>query len=93
MLNVNVTAVAAENGGLTFSLESTTGFPPLPVYQWFYNGVLIPADSTNPVISSYPDITFTNISRNDSGNYSMTASVSGAGSVTGYFILDVQCKC
>ena len=44
-----------------------------------------------PNVASYPNITFNSVSRNDSGNYSITVS-NEAGSVSTFFILDVQCK-
>ena len=79
-----------ENSPLTFtSIVQTPGYPDLPTYQWYHDGVLInTSTSTNPNVSVYPNIVFSSVTRTQSGNYSMTASTEG-GDSTGYFILDV----
>ena len=87
-----VTEQVDENSSYTFSIETTTGFPPVPSqYQWYYNNVAISQDSTSPIVSVYPDISFTSVSRNDSGTYSITVT-NDAGSINGSFILDVLCE-
>ena len=88
---VSIPQSVIENTTFSFNIENTTGYPLLPQFTWFYNEVVISPDSTNPNISVYPYITFSSVSRSQSGNYSMIASNEG-GNSTGYFILDVQCK-
>ena len=57
-----VTEQVDENSPYTFSIETTTGFPPVPSqYQWYYNNVAISQDSTSPIVSVYPDISFTSV--------------------------------
>ena len=74
------------------NIQQSPGFPLLPSYQWFHDGVAINTDtSTNPNVSVYPNIVFSSVVRTQSGNYSMTASTEG-GDSTGYFILDVLGK-
>ena len=89
-----VTEQVDENSPYTFSIETTTGFPPVPSqYQWYYNNVAISQDSTSPIVSVYPDISFTSVSRNDSGTYSITVTNHvDAGSINGSIILDVLCE-
>ena len=74
-----------------FNIETTPGFPVLPnSFQWFFNGE-VPQNISRIITLDYPNITFTNVIRGDSGNYSIVAS-NAAGSVAGFFLLDVQCK-
>ena len=80
-----------ENSAFSFNIESESGYPLLPQFNWYYNNVVISPISNNPNISVYPYISFLSVSRSQSGNYSMIASNEG-GDSTGYFILDVQCK-
>ena len=90
-----VTEQVDENSPYIFSIETTTGFPPVPSqYQWYYNNnVAISQDSTSPIVSLYPNISFTSVSRNDSGTYSITVTNHvDAGSINGSFILDVLCE-
>ena len=67
------------------------GFPTVPEFTWSFNGVIIPNNATNPTVSNYPNISFSSLSRTQSGNYSITV-YNDAGTTTGYFILDVTCK-
>ena len=80
-----------ENVTFSFNIENTTDYPLLPQFTWFYNEVVISHDSPNPNISMYSYITFSSMSRSQSRIYSMIVSNEG-GNLTGYFILDVQCK-
>ena len=84
--------VLAEGEDFQFNIQTTSGFPPMPAsYQWLYNDVNIPMDSLNPIVSNFPNITFSNVSRHFSGNYSVSA-INNAGTASGWIILDVQCK-
>ena len=71
---VSIPQSVIENTTFSFNIENTTGYPLLPQFTWFYNEVVISPDSTNPNISVYPYITFSFVSRSQSGNYSMIAS-------------------
>ena len=83
---------AEENSVFTFNISLLEGFPPVPSYQWYHNGVPINTDaSINPNVSDYPQIVFNLLLRTHSGNYSMIATTE-AGNSTGYFILDVLGK-
>ena len=83
---------AVENMAFSFNIEQSAGFPLVPSYQWYHDGMLIDTDtSINPNVSDYPQIVFSSVMRSDSGNYSMIATTEG-GNSTGYFILDVQCE-
>ena len=92
-MKLSTPVIAVE--GIPFSytdIVQTPGFPLLPSYHWFYNGVAINVTTnTNPNVSVYPNIVFSSVVRTQSGNYSMTASTEG-GDSTGYFILDVLGK-
>ena len=81
----------AEGDIFTFNIEAASGLPVLPgSFQWYFNGDIL-QNSSKIVTLSYPNITFTSVDRNNSGNYSITAS-NTAWSVFGFFVLDVQCK-
>ena len=80
-----------EGNMFVFIAEETPGFPILPdSFQWSLNGEML-QNSSRIITSSYPDITFVSIDRDDSGNYSIVAS-NKAGTVVGFFVLDVLCK-
>ena len=88
-----------ENSAFSFNISQSLGYPPDPsqnsqratlTYQWSLNDTFInTSTSINPNVSAYPQIVFSSVIRDHSGNYSMTAT-NEAGSSTGYFILDVQ---
>ena len=81
----------AERDMFVYNAEETPGFPILPdSFQWFLNGEILQG-SSRINISSYPNITFVSVDRDDSGNYSIVAS-NKAGTVVGFFVLDVLCK-
>ena len=83
---------AVENSFFSFNIEQFEGFPLVPSYQWFHDGVPINTHtSINPNVSDYPHIVFNPLLRTHSGNYSMIATTE-AGNSTGYFILDVLGK-
>ena len=88
-----VTDQVLENSPYSFTIETIPGFPPIPrQYQWYYNnGTAIPQGSSEPNVSAYPDISFNNVNRHDSGTYTITVT-NGAGSINGSFILDVLCE-
>ena len=76
----------------SFDIEQSAGFPLVPSYQWYHDGVPIDTNtSINPNVSDYPQIVFSSVMRSDSGNYSMIA-ITEAGNSTGYFLLDVLGK-
>ena len=80
--------------GYPFSLyiEQTEGFPIVPDdYEWSFDGTSISEGGSNPNISVYPVIIFTNVNRTDSGNYTVTVYNEG-GTSTGFFILNVLCE-
>ena len=61
-------------------------------YQWRHDEMLIDTDtSINPNVSDYPQIVFNPVTRDQSGNYTITVSTFG-GDTTGYFIMSVHCK-
>ena len=93
VLRRETTAMAAvENMAFSFNIEQSAGFPLVPSYQWYHDGMLIDTDtSINPNVSDYRQIVFNSVMRSDSGNYSIRASTE-AGNATGYFILNVQCE-
>ena len=92
LVSESATQLVPEGNDFIFDIETMNGFPLVPSdYQWLFNGIQVPSNSLNPNVSAYPNITFTNISRNDSGNYSITIT-NEAGTTNGYFLLDVQCK-
>ena len=77
---------------LSLYIEQTEGFPIVPDdYEWSFDGTPISEGGSNPNISIYPVIIFTNVNRTDSGNYSITVSNEG-GTSTGFFILNVLCE-
>ena len=81
----------AEGDMFLYNAEETPGFPIIPdSFQWSLNGEIL-QDSSRISISSYPIFTFVSVDRDDSGNYSIVAS-NKAGTVVGFFILDVLCK-
>ena len=80
-----------ESNTFSFNMEQSAGYPPVPSFQWYFNGEEISPSSSNPNVSVYPQIVFSPVLRSQSGNYSMTASTEG-GDSTGYFCLDVLCK-
>ena len=82
------TVTIAEKSSFSFNMELSAGYPPVPSFQWYFNGEEISPNSSNPNVSVYPQIVFTSVLRSQSGNYSMTASTEG-GNSTGYFILNV----
>ncbi len=78
----------AEGAPFSFNIQDTVGFPSEVLsYEWYYNGVDIP-DGANT--TQYPNITFTSVTRTDSGNYSIVVNHQG-GAVNGSFQLNVQC--
>ena len=88
---VTTAMTAVENMAFSFNIEQSAGFPLVPSYQWYHDGVPINTHTINPNVSDYPQIVFSSVMRSDSGNYSIRASTE-AGNATGYFILDVQCE-
>ena len=80
-----------EGNSFSFNIETTPGFPTVPEFTWSFNGVIIPNNATNPTVFNYPNISFSSLSRTQSGNYSITV-YNDAGTMTGYFTLDVTCK-
>ena len=73
----------------SLDVEILAGFPVVPSFQWYFNGVPINSESSiNPNVSVYPLIVFGSVQSSHSGNYSITVSSEG-GSTTGYFIVDV----
>ena len=84
--------IAGEGEEFEYDIEESQGFPIVPdTVSWYFNGILITRGSPNPNISVYPFIHFTNVSRTDSGNYSIFITSKG-GDTCGFFVLDVQCK-
>ena len=74
----------AERDMFVYNAEETPGFPILPdSFQWSLNGEIL-QDSSRISNSSYPNLTFVNVDRDDSGNYSIVAS-NKAGTVVGFF--------
>ena len=89
----NSTPIAVIEGGqFSFYIEQTEGFPIAPDdYEWSFDSAPISEGGSNPNISIYPVIIFTNVKRTDSGNYSITVYNEG-GTSTGLFILNVLCE-
>ena len=84
--------IAIENSMYSFNIEQSAGFPVVPSYQWYHDGVPINTDtSINPNVSDYPQIVFSSVMRDQDGNYSIRVSTDGENR-TGYFILEVHCK-
>ena len=88
---INKVNTTEGNEPFSLNMEQSAGYPPVPSFQWFLDDLRISNSSINPNVSVYPWIVFSPVLRNQSGNYSMTASTEG-GDSTGYFILNVQCK-
>ena len=86
--------ITTEGNVFSFSMQQTEGVPvEIISFQWYFNGILIITESsTSPNVTEYPFITFTNVSRTNSGNYTISVSHQG-GVVNGSFHLDVQCEC
>ena len=85
------TVTVIENDTFSFNMELSAGYPPVPSFLWYFNGEEISPSSSNPNVSVYPQIVFSPVLRNQSGNYSMTASTEG-GDSTGYIIINVHCE-
>ena len=80
-----------EGNKFAFNIESTPGFPIVPeFFEWYFENEIL-QNSSSIIVSNYPNITFINIGRNNSGNYSVIA-INEAGSAVGFFVLDVQCE-
>ena len=87
----SVADIVAEGNMFIFNIEAISGFPLVPSsFQWYFSGEVL-QDSSLINITSYPNITINSVHRNNSGNYSLSVS-NEAGTTTGFFILDVQCK-
>ena len=87
----SVAHIVAEGDMFIFNIEANSGLPVVPSsFQWYFSGEVL-QDSSLINITSYPNITINSVQRNNSGNYSLSVS-NEAGTVTGFFILDVQCK-
>lgn len=71
---------------------------PFPTFWWTRNSVGV-MNVSGSVYFGYPAVIFSNVSRNDTGTYSIFAEnsiIDGdemIGNDTGSFILDVLCKC
>ena len=92
VLTTTGTVTMTEN--TTFTVDLTVSgaddpFPPTTSSQWYFNGAAI-TDGNGTTLMDY-SITFTNATRDRSGNYTLTVS-NDAGANTGSFILDIQCK-
>ena len=70
-------------------LDMASPFPPDIFSQWTFDGQNV--STTSMIMLRDYDITFNNILRNYSGQYSLTVT-NTVGSTTGSFVLDVQCK-
>ena len=89
--NVNEAEDVNEGTPFSFNIQNTVGFPFDAIsYQWFYNRVAMTEGGSNPNTTQYPNITFSSVSRTDSGNYSIEVNHEG-GIVNGSFQLNVQC--
>ena len=81
--------------GDTVTLSCNTTGNPVPTISWTINGS--PVDTTdNPRISfsrGKQQLTITNVSRTDSGEYRCAASNSLGNDTSNTTSLDVQCKC
>ena len=78
--------------------ESPPAFPFPRIFQWQKNGAFVDAN-TSMVTFGYPSVVFENVSRSDSGNYSLMATNylldnpdEMLGNDSGSFFLDVLCK-
>ena len=80
-----------EGEPFSHNAQVSPGFPEeITIFEWYFNGVELLSTGSNPDISVYPSINFTQVFRNHSGNYTITATNDG-GTASGFFILDVQC--
>ena len=82
----------AEGEDITINLQSVGGpdpFPPLISSQ--LNGSLLSNTGVIVTVNDY-NVSFINVQRNQSGNYTLTVS-NDAGTTNTTFILNVQCKC
>ena len=82
-----------EGGNITVNLQSVEGpdeFPPLLFSQLFYNGNLLSNTGGMVTVNDY-NVSFTNVQRNQSGNYTLAIS-NDAGTSNTTFTLSVQCK-
>ena len=80
-----------EGDTFEFNIEEIQGFPVIPEsFTWFFNGILFNTSSSLNV-SVYPFIKFTDINRNNSGNYSIIVTNEG-GIASGFVLLNVQCE-
>ena len=92
LLQNSTTIVIIEGYSFSLNIQQTEGFPIVPDdYEWSFDGTPISEGESNPNISIYPVIIFTNVNRTDSGNYSITVSNKG-GTSTGFIILNVLCE-
>ena len=82
-----------EGDTFEFNIEEIQGFPVIPEsFTWFLNGMPVNTSSTCSLnVSLYPFIKFTEINRNNSGNYSIIVTNEG-GIASGFVLLNVQCK-
>ena len=81
-----------EGGNITINLQSIGGpdpFPPLISSQ--LNSSLLSNTGVMFTVNDY-NVSFINVQRNQSGNYTLTVS-NDAGTTNTTFILNVQCKC
>ena len=76
--------------------QDPAAFPEPTSYTWTRNGGQL---SSPPYMLTYSTVTFSSVSRNDAGNYMVSATnfvldndTLQVGSDTGAFILDVICK-
>ena len=89
LFNVPIQTVV-EDEDITINLQSVGGpdpFPPLISSR--LNGSLL--SNTGVDVNRY-NVSFINVQRNQSGNYTLTVS-NDAGTTNTTFILNVQCKC
>lgn len=88
-------------GTTNVSIDISDSYPAFPfpmIFQWQRNGINI-ASNTSTVTYGYPVVNFANVSRSDTGNYSLTATnflLDGSdeqlGNDSGSFNLNVLCK-
>ena len=81
-----------ESNDITVDLnvpDSPDPFPPMIYSQWMFGDQTLSSDTS--ITLNHYNITFINVERNMSGNYELTV-FNEAGSSTGTFELDVQCK-
>ena len=80
-----------EGDTFEFNIEEVQGFPVIPEsFTWFLNGMPVNTSSSLNV-SLYPFIKFTDINRNNSGNYSIIVTNEGE-IANGFVLLNVQCE-